>query len=91
MGGSLTHLIRRYADWLHLRWPAGTIEALPVVRDGGATNVSGLHIAGDLAGVPLLKIAIDSGARAVRAIAQDRKSTRLNSSHIQKSRMPSSA
>ena len=27
----------------------------------------------------------------VRAIAEDRKSTRLNSSHIQKSRMPSSA
>ena len=27
----------------------------------------------------------------VRALAKDRKSTRLNSSHIQKSRMPSSA
>ena len=27
----------------------------------------------------------------VRQISQDRKSTRLNSSHIQKSRMPSSA
>ena len=29
--------------------------------------------------------------RQVRKIIQDRKSTRLNSSHIQKSRMPSSA
>ena len=28
---------------------------------------------------------------AQKALAQDRKSTRLNSSHIQKSRMPSSA
>ena len=32
-----------------------------------------------------------SGGRSGLAIAKDRKSTRLNSSHIQKSRMPSSA
>ena len=53
-----------------------------MVRAGGATNVPGLHIAGDLAGVPLLKIAIDSGARAVRAIAKglaaDRDRSRLD-------------
>ena len=35
----------------------------------------------------LLKLSQDLDQR----IAQDRKSTRLNSSHIQKSRMPSSA
>ena len=40
----------------------------------------------------LLAAPLDIGARAVvRAHARDRKSTRLNSSHIQKSRMPSSA
>ena len=32
-----------------------------------------------------------SGGWTDKAIAEDRKSTRLNSSHIQKSRMPSSA
>ena len=32
-----------------------------------------------------------SGAQTMLYIAGDRKSTRLNSSHIQKSRMPSSA
>ena len=31
------------------------------------------------------------GPEAVTALEEDRKSTRLNSSHIQKSRMPSSA
>ena len=31
------------------------------------------------------------GKKAVRSAQEDRKSTRLNSSHIQKSRMPSSA
>ena len=34
----------------------------------------------------------DSGARSIyNSVRPDRKSTRLNSSHIQKSRMPSSA
>jgi thioredoxin reductase/polyferredoxin len=46
------------------------VEPLPIVRPDGGTNVAGLWIAGDLAGIPLLKFAIDSGARAVRAIAR---------------------
>ncbi|PPD24380.1 MAG: hypothetical protein CTY24_01360 [Methylobacter sp.] len=56
-----------YMQWLHLRWPAGTPEALPVVGQDGATSIPGLRIAGDLLGVPLLKFAADSGARAVQA------------------------
>jgi thioredoxin reductase/ferredoxin len=61
--------LRRYADWLHLRWPAGTVEPLPRLGENGATNIPGLHVAGDLTGVPLLKLALDSAARAVRAMA----------------------
>ena len=34
---------------------------------------------------------LDRDHRAIEKILEDRKSTRLNSSHIQKSRMPSSA
>ena len=50
--------------------------------------------------LPLLMLAVAAGARfgyaqqnalPLRLTMQDRKSTRLNSSHIQKSRMPSSA
>ena len=37
------------------------------------------------------KAAIAAGLRAIIGAELDRKSTRLNSSHIQKSRMPSSA
>ena len=33
----------------------------------------------------------NDGAEALKKVESDRKSTRLNSSHIQKSRMPSSA
>ena len=63
--------LRRYARWLHLRWPAGTVEPLPESRPDLSTRVPGLFIAGDLTGIPLLKFALDSGARAVRAIAAD--------------------
>ena len=41
---------------------------------------------------PLLEsVALAEACGAARVFVKDRKSTRLNSSHIQKSRMPSSA
>jgi thioredoxin reductase/ferredoxin len=61
-------LIRRYTHWLHTRWPAGTVEKLPEIREDGTTAVPGVRITGDLTGVPLLKFSSDSGARAVKAI-----------------------
>ncbi|MBI5167887.1 MAG: FAD-binding protein, partial [Candidatus Eisenbacteria bacterium] len=63
--------LARYARWLHLQWPAGTVEKLPVCGPDGRTNVPGVFLCGDLTGVPLLKFALDSGVRAVRAIAAD--------------------
>jgi len=64
-------LLRRYTQWLHTRWPAGTIEKLPYADEDGATNVAGLYIAGDLTGIPLLKFSSDTGAKAVRRILAD--------------------
>lgn len=64
-------LLSRYTRWLHTRWPAGTVEKLPDVREDGATAVPGVRIVGDLTGIPLLKFAADSGARAVRAIVAE--------------------
>jgi NosR/NirI family nitrous oxide reductase transcriptional regulator len=61
-------VIRGYTHWLHTRWPAGTVEKLPEIREDGTTAVPGVRIVGDLTGVPLLKFSSDSGARAVRAI-----------------------
>ena len=57
-------LIGRYTHWLHTRWPAGTVEKLPDIRDDGTTAVPGVRIVGDLTGVPLLKFSSDSGAKA---------------------------
>ncbi|MEW6753530.1 MAG: NAD(P)-binding domain-containing protein [Candidatus Latescibacterota bacterium] len=61
----------RYAHWLHTRWPAGGVEPLPEVGPHGTTTVPGLYVVGDLKGVPLLKFAADSGARAVDHIIAD--------------------
>lgn len=60
--------ISRYVNWLHTRWPAGTVEKLPDVNTDGTTAVPGLRVVGDLAGIPLLKFSIDTGAKAVQGI-----------------------
>src|SRR6266850_2997804 len=64
-------IVARYARWLHTRWPAGTVEPLPEVREDGTTNVPGVYVAGDLTGIPLLKFSLDTGAKAARTIATD--------------------
>jgi thioredoxin reductase/NAD-dependent dihydropyrimidine dehydrogenase PreA subunit len=69
-------LVSRYAHWLHLGWPAGRVEPLPVVGPEGRTNVPGLYISGDLTGIPLLKFALESGVRAMRAIHRESAATR---------------
>lgn len=61
----------RYLHWLHTRWPAGTVEPLPEADENGLTNFPGVYLVGDLRGIPLLKFALDSGARTVRRIADD--------------------
>jgi thioredoxin reductase/Pyruvate/2-oxoacid:ferredoxin oxidoreductase delta subunit len=64
-------MLTRYIHWLHTRWPAGTVEKLPVTGTAGATNVPGVRIVGDLTGIPLLKFSADTGARAVQAILRE--------------------
>jgi NosR/NirI family nitrous oxide reductase transcriptional regulator len=64
--------ISAYAHWLHTRWPAGTVEQLPVVGQDGQTSLPGVRVVGDLSGIPLLKFSADTGARAVQAILQEK-------------------
>ena len=64
--------LARYARWLHTAWPAGTVERLPEAQPDGSTRLPGVFIVGDLTGVPLLKFALDSGARAARRVADER-------------------
>lgn len=69
--------LQHYTQWLHSRWPAGTVERLPRVRPDGSTNIPGLYVVGDLTGIPLLKFSADTGARAVRTIVADSAFQRL--------------
>ena len=64
-------LIARYAHWLHTRWPAGKVEPLPEIGPDGATAVPGVYVSGDLTGIPLLKFALDTGAKTVQRIGRD--------------------
>jgi NosR/NirI family nitrous oxide reductase transcriptional regulator len=64
-------LLSRYTHWLHTRWPAGTVEKLPEIREDGTTAIPGVRIVGDLTGIPLLKFSSDSGARAIRQILEE--------------------
>ncbi|MCF3649065.1 NAD(P)-binding domain-containing protein [Synoicihabitans lomoniglobus] len=64
-------VLRRYLHWLHLRWPAGRVEKLPEVNSDGTTVVPGVRVVGDLTGVPLLKFAADTGAKAANAVADE--------------------
>lgn len=63
--------IAAYTHWLHTRWPAGTVEKLPVTGENGITNLPGVRIAGDLSGIPLLKFSSQTASKAVRAILKE--------------------
>jgi len=67
----MTNPVSQYFRWLHLRWPAGSVEKLPLANPDGSTNVAGLYVVGDLTGIPLLKFSSDTGARAVQTIVGD--------------------
>lgn len=58
-------MLKRYMHWLHGQWPSGTVEKLPLVNADGTTNIPGVYVVGDLTGVPLLKFAADTGAKAI--------------------------
>src|SRR6267378_4184071 len=63
--------IAAYTQWLHTRWPAGTVEKLPVTGENGITNLPGVRIAGDLSGIPLLKFSSQTATKAMRAILKE--------------------
>jgi len=67
----MTNIFGRYLDWLHMQWPAGSVEKLPRVDEHGQSSVPGLYIVGDLAGIPLLKFSADTGARVVQHMMKD--------------------
>lgn len=58
-------LTNKYFNWLQKDAPAGEVEKYPLINDNGETSVKGIYVAGDLTGIPLLKLAAESGKERV--------------------------
>jgi NosR/NirI family transcriptional regulator, nitrous oxide reductase regulator len=62
-----------YFDWLQKDNPAGDVERLPELTDRFETSVPGLSCIGDLTGIPLIKLAAESGRRFVERLSLDQR------------------
>jgi len=60
-----------YFGWLQKGNPSATVERLPEVTNRFETSVAGLYCIGDLTGVPLIKLAAESGSRIIEQLAAD--------------------
>ncbi|MCM8543279.1 MAG: NAD(P)-binding domain-containing protein [Lentisphaeraceae bacterium] len=60
-----------YFNWLQKDCPTGEVERYPQLDDKGQSSLNGCYIVGDLTGIPLLKLAADSGSKMVRQFCYD--------------------
>ncbi len=58
-------IIKKYFDWLQKDTPTGEVEKYPVIDENYETSVKGIYIVGDLTGIPLLKMAAESGTKII--------------------------
>ncbi len=61
-------MISRYFKWLQKGNPVGIVEKYPELNDKYETNIPGVYCVGDLTGIPLIKLAINSGVAVVSTI-----------------------
>ncbi len=61
-----------YFPWLQKGNPTGTVDRYPELS-GYASSVPGIYCVGDLTGVPLIKLAAESGYGVIEAIHADAK------------------
>jgi NosR/NirI family nitrous oxide reductase transcriptional regulator len=64
-------MIKRYFNWLQKDVPKGEVEKYPELDVNGETSVKGIFVMGDLTGIPLLKLAAESGAKLAKHLAKD--------------------
>lgn len=64
-------MIKRYFNWLQKGVPKGEVEKYPELDVNGETSVKGIFVMGDLTGIPLLKLAAESGAKLAKHIVKD--------------------
>lgn len=64
-------ILSKYFNWLQKDAPAGEVERYPEINEYGETSVKGIYIVGDLTGIPLLKLAAESGKKIITTILSD--------------------
>ncbi len=60
-----------YFDWLQKDNPTGTVDRLPQLRNKFETSVPGIYCTGDLTGIPLIKLAAESGFELMERFRTD--------------------
>ncbi|MBD3239411.1 MAG: hypothetical protein GF331_02410, partial [Chitinivibrionales bacterium] len=60
-----------YFDWLQKDNPTGSVDRLPELKDTFDTSVPGIYCIGDLTGIPLIKLAAESGYELIERLAAD--------------------
>ncbi|MCP5107683.1 MAG: NAD(P)-binding domain-containing protein, partial [bacterium] len=64
-------MLKKYFNWLQKDTPTGEVEKFPEIDASGQTSVKGIYVVGDLTGIPLLKLAADSGAAIINRFNED--------------------
>ena len=64
-------IVKKYLNWLQKDAPAGEVERYPEIDENGETSVKGIYIIGDLTGIPLLRLAAESGKEIITRFAVD--------------------
>ncbi len=59
-------ILKRYFEWIQKDAPKGGVDKYPELDKNGETSVKGIFVMGDLTGIPLLKLASESGANVIR-------------------------
>ncbi|MBU0560124.1 MAG: NAD(P)-binding domain-containing protein [Bacteroidetes bacterium] len=74
------NIINKYFNWLQKDVPTGEVERYSKIDENGETTVKGVFVAGDLTGIPLLKLAAESGKKVIQHIlnSDDYKKVKLS-------------
>ena len=64
-------IIKKYFNWLQKDVTTGEVERYPEIDENGETSVKGIYIIGDLTGIPLLKLAAESGTNIIKRFKED--------------------
>ncbi|MGB5287854.1 MAG: NAD(P)-binding domain-containing protein [Ignavibacteriaceae bacterium] len=77
------NILSKYFNWLQKDVPVGEVERYPKINDNWETTIKGIYVAGDLTGIPLLKLAAENGQKVVRHILNNDEFKKLKSSNSQ--------